>query len=804
MLRLINSGFLVLFGCCVFAQEIKVVNEYLEPLDGVEIYTSTKSAYTKTSYKGVANLDGFKNTDTLLFFKPGYNFYTTSLDKLLINGYWVTLTLADYTLPSFETSTLREKKRLISDQSLEKESITEEKLIESNAQTTADVLTNASSITIQKSQGGGGSPIIRGFEANRVLLVIDGVRMNNAIYRSGHLQNSITLDNNILSQIDIEYGPGSVIYGSDAIGGVVHFQTKDPLFSHKDSISYNGSFLSRFNSANKEKTNHFDFSFGNDKWGSLSSFTISHFDDIKMGGRRFHNYENWGYNNFYTVTENGVDSVVINSDSLVQKGTGFDQYHLLQKLVFKPNDNLQFKLNVQYSTSSKINRYDRLNNLTSLGTPEYSQWYYGPQNRLLSSFTVEFTNYNSLYDKGIIVLSHQKIDEDRFTRPFGEIQRSIRKEDVAISAINIDFVKAIDSTSKFYYGGELVYNAVSSRAYKENSISLERLPESTRYPDGGSSLSSSAFYVNYKKRINRLNIEGGFRFSHILLNANFNDTSFINLPFETIKNNNLSLNGSLKAAYSPTKQTSFNICFSSGFRAPNIDDFGKVFKKDLYVVVPNAELKSEQAYCSEVGFVQLINTNKSTPLLVLKGALYGTYLDNAIIRSDFSLNGMDSILFDGVLCKVRTNTNAESAFVYGATGTIRLNMSKFLSFRSSLCYSVGTISNSNEPFAHIPPLFGRTRVVYEKNKWDIEFFSEYNGWKRINQYASGSVDNPAEATIDGNPSWYNLNIRLGFEVNSLAQLQFAAYNLMDAHYKTFASGISAPGRAFMISIRSTF
>ena len=155
------------------------------------------------------------------------------MNELLINGYWVTLTLTDFTLPSFETSTLREKTRLISDQSLGKESITEEKLIESNAQTTADVLTNnASAITIQKSQGGGGSPIVRGFESNRVLLVIDGVRMNNAIYRSGHLQNSITLDNNILSQIDIDYGPGSIIFGSDAIGGVIHFQTKDPLFSH--------------------------------------------------------------------------------------------------------------------------------------------------------------------------------------------------------------------------------------------------------------------------------------------------------------------------------------------------------------------------------------------------------------------------------------------------------------------------------------------------------------------------------------------------------------------------------------------
>ena len=132
-----------------------------------------------------------------------------------------------------------------------------------------------------------------------------------------------------------------------------------------------------------------------------------------------------------------------------------------------------------------------------------------------------------------------------------------------------------------------------------------------------------------------------------------------------------------------------------------------------------------------------------------KGALYCTFLDNAIIRSDYSLNGMDSILFDGVLCKIRTNSNAESAFIYGATGTIKIYTNKFLSFSSSLSYTVGTIANSNEPFGHIPPLFGRTRLIYEKNKWDIELFSEYNGWKKINHFASGSVDNPSEATIDG-------------------------------------------------------
>ena len=97
-----------------------------------------------------------------------------------------------------------------------------------NSQTSADILQSSGNVLVQKTQMGGGSPVLRGFEANRVLLVLDGVRMNNAIYRSGHLQNAITIDNNVLGQAEIIFGPGSVIYGSDALGGVVHFRTRDP------------------------------------------------------------------------------------------------------------------------------------------------------------------------------------------------------------------------------------------------------------------------------------------------------------------------------------------------------------------------------------------------------------------------------------------------------------------------------------------------------------------------------------------------------------------------------------------------
>lgn len=95
------------------------------------------------------------------------------------------------------------------------------------SQTTADLLNSSGNVFVQKSQMGGGSVVIRGFEANRISLVIDGVKLNNIIYRSGHLQNILSMDNNYLDRVEILYGPSSTIYGSDALGGAIYLSTKN-------------------------------------------------------------------------------------------------------------------------------------------------------------------------------------------------------------------------------------------------------------------------------------------------------------------------------------------------------------------------------------------------------------------------------------------------------------------------------------------------------------------------------------------------------------------------------------------------
>jgi hemoglobin/transferrin/lactoferrin receptor protein len=164
----------------------------------------------------------------------------------------------------------------------------------SQSQSTADLLSNTAGVFVQKSQLGGGSPVLRGFEASRVLLVVDGVRMNNIIYRAGHLQNVVTIDNNILNRTEILFGPSSTVYGSDALGGVIHFYTKQPLLATGDAkTNIKVNFLSRYGSVNNEITNHLDFNIGTKKFASLTSFTYSRFDDLKGGKNQ---------NPFYTAS----------------------------------------------------------------------------------------------------------------------------------------------------------------------------------------------------------------------------------------------------------------------------------------------------------------------------------------------------------------------------------------------------------------------------------------------------------------------------------------------------------------------
>jgi len=246
------------------AQTIQVVDLFeTKAIEGVHLYTNDKIFTATTNSTGEAILlSNLQANDTIYFQHISYKMEQFTLADLQKMNYVVGLINKDEELVEVVVSVGKIRESL--DEVTNKVNIIKSEVVAlQNPQNSADMLEATGNVYVQKSQMGGGSPVIRGFEANKVLLVVDGVRMNNAIYRGGHLQSAITIDNAILDRTEVVFGPGSVIYGSDALGGVMHFMTKKPpLATGSNSTAFNGSAMLRYNSANNEKTGHLDFALG--------------------------------------------------------------------------------------------------------------------------------------------------------------------------------------------------------------------------------------------------------------------------------------------------------------------------------------------------------------------------------------------------------------------------------------------------------------------------------------------------------------------------------------------------------------
>ncbi len=334
------------------------------------------------------------------------------------------------------------------------------------SQTTADVLSSTGNVFIQKSQQGGGSVGIRGFEANRVLMMIDGVRMNNIIYRGGHLQNVITVDNAALDRIEVLFGPSSTIYGSDALGGVVNFFTRNPDFASEDGMQNKRlNAMARYGSINDEFTSHADFNIGGTNLASFTSITYSMFDDLKGGENQNPFYtSSYGERPYYVERIDGKDSLVKNPDRFVQVASGYSQYDILQKLSFKQNSRVMHGLNLQFSNSTDIPRYDRLTDPNSSGTGyRYAEWYYGPQTRLLTAYDLNIHNTESYFQHIHADINYQMLEESRHNRSFGSPNLSHRKENVNVIGANLDVLKVVGKND-LRAGVDFQYNTLKSTA----------------------------------------------------------------------------------------------------------------------------------------------------------------------------------------------------------------------------------------------------------------------------------------------------------------------------------------------------
>ena len=800
-MRLLLLLFVGFIFCSAKGQEVLVLEKGTEmPLSYVAIYNRDKSKSTVTAWEGKADLSKFSSNEILIFKHISHLPLTTTKQAVVAAGGKVYLVPDENHLQEvvLSVSRFKQRKQEIPQKTI---SIKPEDIAFANSQTSADLMQSTGKVYVQKSQLGGGSPMIRGFATNRLLITVDGVRMNTAIFRGGNLQNIISIDPLAINEVEVILGPGSVVFGSDAIGGVMNFYTLKPKFSYDDDENFSGSAFSRYATANGEKTVHTDFNLGYEKWAFLSSITFSDFNDLRMGSYGPEEY----LRPEYMVSRDGNDVVVENEDPRVQVPTGYNQINLLQKIAFQPNDLWDFNVGLYFSTTSDYDRYDRLyqkrnNQLRS------AQWYYGPQTWFSGHLQVEKRGLGRLYDKAKFTGAYQFFEESRNNRDYQEVNLYHTKEHVDAFSGNLDFEK-IFGGNKLFYGLEYVLNLVGSIGTRTDITSGATNSTASRYPDG-SLWQSIAAYSGFQWNVNKeVNVQLGTRYNRIILQAEFDD-SFYDFPFSNANLNTGSLTGSAGINWQPNKRTTWRANVSTAFRAPNVDDIGKVFDSEPgSVVVPNPNLEPEYAYNAEVGLLWKISEAIKFDLTT-----FYTILEDAMVRRDFILNGESTIIYQGEESRVQAIQNVANAYVYGFEVGAEINFSPNLRLISQLTSTNGEEEQDDgttAPLRHAAPLFGNTHLVWKNEFLKFDVFSEYNGEFAFEDLAPSEQGKAYLYAVDANgnpyaPSWYTINFTGQYIIDENWRATASVENITDQRYRTYSSGITSAGRNLILAVKYTF
>ncbi len=791
--------------CALFsqAQTITIKDQQSKmPLEMVSIICQGQSNYTLTNAQGQANVSDFKSSNKIQIRMISYKTITLSYGELAASNYEILLEPSNLNLEEVVISGTRW--RQTSDNIPSKIiQIPMKEVNLQNPQTAADLLGISAKVYVQKSQQGGGSPMIRGFATNRLLYTVDGVRMNTAIFRGGNLQNVISLDPFAMESAEVLFGPGSVIYGSDAIGGVMNFQTLTPQLSLDGKPLITGKVISRYSSANSEKTGHFNVNIGLKKWAFVTSFSSMDFDDLQQGSNGPDEY----LKPYNVVRIDDKDVVVDQDNPLVQNPSAYSQMNIMQKLRFKPNEKWDFQYGFHYSETSPYGRYDRHNRVKN-GNPKYAEWNYGPQKWMMNNLSINNYSNNMFYNQMSIRIAQQSFEESRIDRGFNSDERTTNTENVEAYSINLDFTKKFSTKHTLYYGSEYVLNDVISEGLITDISTNVNTVGPARYPN--STWTSIGVYVNDEYKVNdKFSLQTGLRFNQNILEADFsNNLDFYPFSFSSVETSKGSLTGSFGGVYRPNSSTVISANLGTAFRAPNVDDIGKVFDSEPgSVVVPNTELEAEYAYNIDIGIAKVFGD-----FLKIDATAYYTILNNAMVRRDFQLNGQDSIMYDGEMSKVQALQNAAVAHVYGIQASMEMKLIGGLSFSSDINYQIGEEEmddGSTSPSRHAAPLFGTSRLNYKMNKLNLQLYSVYQAERKFEDLAISeqSKDEIYAKDSDGNnysPAWYTLNIKAVYDISKIFSVSAGVENITDQRYRSYSSGISAPGRNFILSLRVNF
>ncbi len=797
--------FLVFATVNVFSQTVTVISGSTNfPIPGIIVYSNRLPDTLQTNNVGEVSLDIFDNEDAIIFDHFVFANVRFTKDQIVDNDYKVVMypsgllanenqsviTTPDYSkdLPFYVNIINTDKNKVTSNLSSNDDG-SEQKLM------------------FQKNKSG--NTVFRGLQANKVILVLDGVRLNNALYRNGKISGPIHFENSSLESVEQIHGAGFIMYGADAIGGAVKYFTKIPEFKEYNNFSYKINAATHYETATDNWVSNVNFNLGGTKFASYTSLTYGEYGKITMGKNRASYLDaGYGLNPYYVERINNKDSVVANQDPYTQENTNYKQYLFIQKFRYQPNKSLNVILNLNYNTSSAIDYYGGLTETNSRNL-RFAEIGFRPQDKLFTSLSFFYNKKTKYYDFVSIICSYQFIEEYRYSRKLFSAVGLHQIEHLYDGAVNLDFVK-VTEINRITYGAEVSYNNLKTNSFFENIETDSIWKGLNRYPTNGTNMQTFSSYLSKKWMSNSQFItNAGIRYDFTHSKSGFENqfVTVLNKPqmvygFNKITYNSHSPSASLSFDYYPVTGMQISILNSISVHSPIVDEFGKIMLKNTVALVPNNVLKSEKSANIEIGISQILFES-----LKINVGVFNSWIKDAIIISDMKINGIDSLWLGIDGYELATKVNIDNAQIYGISGGINFgyffgNKDKnFIKFNSSFNYIKGLNKQDNIALPSIPPLFGQSSVSLKLSDYTLRFSQNYNGMKKIEDLSIYSEDNIHKAADFGFMAWQTYNMKLSYNTNDYLSIHFGINNIFDTFYRSYTSSISAPGRNFMFTLK---
>jgi outer membrane receptor protein involved in Fe transport len=623
-----------------------------------------------------------------------------------------------------------------------------EELGRTTPRTTPEALARAPGVWVQKTNHGGGSPFVRGLVGNQVLVMIDGLRLNNATFRYGPNQYLATVDPSVASQIEVLRGSGSVQYGSDALGGVIQIRNREPGFAAAGSRT-RGSVSGRLMTQGMEQSLQLAVDHASPGFAATAWFAVREFGDLAAGG-----------------------------DLGTESPSGYGEVSGDLRARWKLGASRDLRFIYQHVHQDDVPRWDQV------AQRGYSRYAFDPQARQLAY--ARLGQQTSGPWPGLLTLTGgwQRSREGRERQRQGSAVLTVEEDVVDTWMATGEWQAAPGRGWTITAGGEFYRDRVGS--WREDRDSRTGGVAATRgqFPDGATAVNAAVFGLAHVDAP-RLALDAGARYTWTRLSAH--DAMFGDVALAPG-----ALVGSAAALVPVASGLSGYASVSQGFRAPNLDDVSTLGPFDFGVEIPAGDLVPERSLSFETGLrLRLARA-------AVSAAVFRTGLHDLIDRVRVAPPPGVSVGDD----RVYRRANIGEAYIRGLEAEGEWAVARRTVVFGHTAYAFGQNTTLDEPVRRIPPLNGLIGVRHDGARgWWMQATLQMAGLQ--DRLASGDRDDH-RIPSGGTPGWQVLDVYAGLSMGRRVSWSLGLLNLFDEAYRVHGSGIDGYGRSARLGVEVRF